>query len=269
MIEALTVLVSGVASVFPVSFLMYSISERMVARHESRVGKQGGWVGFIWQTWVDARTEMATQGDRGMWLLHLFQLSMVFLLGIRVEYLMFIYIALIGFLFVWMSLRTNRVVSRIQADGQQVRFAVAGAIALLCLFVCFTYSKTTDMSGVVWSPVLLAFVIPFQLCGMILFGEHPFRGMSERTGWIPSARFYVWSLITAKLFLGGGEWFFDIHLKAAALYLSSRIFGIYFPGVHQKDLLRISIIYLFPITGALWLVAMLWYAVSGGGGAGV
>jgi hypothetical protein len=265
MIEALLVMISGLASVFPVSFLMYAISERMIARHESRVGKQVGWVGFIWQTWVDARMELRTQTEPGTWLLYLFQLSMVFLLGIRVEYLMFIYIALIGFLLVWMSLGTQSVVSRIRADGQQVRFSIAGAIALLCLFVCFTCSRTTDMSGVVWSPVLLAFVIPFQLCGMILFGEHPFRGMSEKSGWLPSARFYVWSLLTAKLFLGGGEWFFDIHFKAAVLYLGSRIFGIYFPGFHQKDLLRISIIYLFPITGALWLMAMLWFGVIGGG----
>jgi hypothetical protein len=265
MMEALQILMFGLTSIFPVSFVMYAVSERMIARHESRVGRQVGLIGFVWQTWVDSRNGLSGKSDTGTRTLHLFQLALVLLIGIRAEYLIFIQLAMVGFLLAWLALGTHRVVSRIEADGQQVRHSIASAIALLCLFVCFTFSRSTDMSGVSWSPVLLVFVVPFQLCGMILFGEHPFHGMLEPRGWIPSARFYVWSLLTAKLFLGGGQWFLDFHAKAAALYLGSRIFGIYFPRFHQKDLLRISIIYLFPITGALWLLAMLWFAVAGGG----
>jgi hypothetical protein len=268
-VDALNIILFGLASIFPVSFLMYGISERMIARHESRVGKQVGWLGYLWQTWVDVRAGFGKRGLRGESWIIAFELALVFFIGIRVEYLIFIHLAWIGFLMVWLAQGAQRVIQRIESDGLQVRYAIAGAMALLCLVACFTYSKSTDVSAVRWHPLLLVFVVPFQLCGMILFGEQPFRGLIDRSGWLYSARFYVWSLLTAKLFLGGGEWFVDIQAKAAALYLGARIFGIYFPGFRQKDLLRISIIYLFPITGALWLAAMICFALIGGGISGV
>ncbi len=259
----------AIISIFPLSFLMYAMSERMVARHESRVGKQIAFRNFIWQTWVDARLEIKNIESKTTWILYAFQLSIVGLIALNFDYLIFIYLAVSGYLLIALAHGKNQVTKRIESDGQQVRFAVSSAIAILCLFGCFTISKTTNMSSVSWNFGQLLFVIPFQLSGMILFGEHPFQGMLDKKGWLQSARFYVWSMLTAKLFLGGGEYFFDFHLKATILYLGFRICGIYFPRFHQKDLLRISILYLFPITGVLWLIAMLGFALFEPGGARV
>jgi hypothetical protein len=132
---------------------------------------------------------------------------------------------------------------------------------MLCLFACFTLTKSTSLAQVHFAWTELFFIVPFQLAGMILFGEHPFQGMSKKPGWIESARFYVWSMLGAKMFLGGGDYFVDFHLKSAAIYMAFRVAGIYLPKFQQRDLLRVSILYLIPITGLLWLFSVVFYGV--------
>jgi hypothetical protein len=248
----------AVLSIFPVSFIFFTMSERVIARHESRVGKEISFGNFVAQTWIDAWVQMKSVKSFSFWLLFASQSAVVLLLDLNVQYVIFIYLAMNGFMLVWfLPEHADPVVKMIEADRAQVRYAVATAVAILCLFACFTLSKSSNLSEVHWYWTSLLFVAPFQLAGMILFGEHPFQGLSDKRRWIESARFYVWSMLCVKMFLGGGDYFVDFHLKAAALYLFCRVAGIYFPKFHQRDLLRISVAYLFPITGLLWLSVLL------------
>jgi hypothetical protein len=252
-------------SIFPVSFLTYSLSERAIARHESRVGKQITLPRFIWQTWVDTWLDIRSLRPTWLWAVYFCELSIVFVYGVNAEYLVFPYLALNGFLRGILSRYQGEVLERIDSDRKQVSFAVASVIAGLCLLGAFTLSRTTHLAQMVWTPGHLAFLIPFQLSGMILFEEHPFSAFRERRSWIESARFYAWTMLATRIFLGGGEWFIDFHLKVALVYGFSRLFAIYFPRFRQKDLLRLSILYLFPVTGVVWLVSMLLFALISGG----
>jgi hypothetical protein len=257
----------GMISIFPVSFIFFAISERMIARHESRVGKEISFGKFVAQTWIDAWVQVKRIKTFSFWLLFALQCSLVLLLDLNSQYVIFIYLAMNGFLLVWfLPEHVDPVVKRIEADRAQVRYSVATAVAILCLFACFTMSKSSSLSEVNWNWASLLFVVPFQLAGMILFGEHPFQGLCDKPRWIESVRFYIWSMLCVKLFLGGGDFFVDFHLKAAALYLFCRVAGIYFPTFHQRDLLRISVAYLFPITGLLWLSVLLLGALELGAG---
>ncbi len=251
-------------SIFPLSFLMFALSERMIARHESRVGKHIGIAGYVWQTWIDTRVDL-TRLEGRIWALFLFQLSIVFLYGIDAEYLVFPYLATNGFLLAMLSPSHGEVLKKITFDREQVAFSAASAMAALCLLGAFTLSGTANLRAIEFHFGHLFFVIPFQLAGMILFGEHPFAGFLEKRTWIESARFYAWSMVTARVFLGGGSVFFDFHLKAAVLYLAFRLLGAYFPAFRQKDFLRIVVLYGFPLTGILWLVVMMVNAWFNGG----
>jgi hypothetical protein len=260
----------AILSIFPVSFFFYALSERLIAKHESRVGREIVFARFVSQTWIDAWVEIKRMKSLRLWLLFFIQCSVIFLFEIDVEYLIFIYLALNGFTLVYLNLNEFSSVPRlIDSDRVEVRYSIATAVAMLCLFAAFTLTKSTSLAQAHWSWTGLFFIIPFQLAGMILFGEHPFQGMSPKPGWIQSARFYVWSMLCVKMFLGGGDYFIDLHLKSAVIYLAFRVAGIYVPNFQQRDLLRVSILYLFPITGILWLFAVVLYGVMESGAAHV
>ena len=89
------------------------------------------------------------------------------------------------------------------------------------------------------------------------------------SSWIRSARFYVWCMLSVKLFLGGNLAFFDGHLKAALLFVFCRLVAQYFPRYAQKDLYRLGLIYLVPLSIVLWLTTMLILGVARSGGANV
>ncbi|MBU6153065.1 MAG: NADH-quinone oxidoreductase subunit H [Bdellovibrionales bacterium] len=252
-------------SIFPVSFLVYSWTERVQARHESRVGKDIALTGFFWQTWVDTLLEVRTRRSPWVWLFFGFQCALPFLYVLRLEYLVFPWMVLAGFSLAAMTTGKEGVLARIDSDQRQVAFAVASGISLLCIIGGFSLSGTADLGRISWSPLHLIFVIPFQIAGMILFQEHPFRGFLERASWLESVRFYGWCMVTVRLFLGGGEYFLDFNLKAGLLFLVSRLFAIYFPRLRQEDLLRVSMTYLLPLTGVFWLVVMLAFALMSGG----
>jgi hypothetical protein len=244
-------------SIFPVSFLYYCWTERLIARHESRVGRQISFPAFVWQTWVDTLVDVRAEKTAGFWLLFGFQASLPFLYSIHLAHLMLPWMVLNGFLLTVFGFRESNPFDRIDRDQKQVSFAVASAISLWCLAGAFAVSKTADIGSMTWSPLHLVFVIPFQVGGMILFRERPFRGLLERSSWLGSVVFYGWTLIAVRVFLGGGEYFVDTNLKAGVLFVLSRLFAVYFPRVRQKDLLSLSSLYLFPVSGALWLVIML------------
>jgi len=256
----------SLGSVFPFSFLIYSWSERELARHESRVGKDIALPAFIWQTWIDTLLEVKVRKSIWHWVLFTFQCSLPFVCGIRFEYLVFPWLALVGFTLVASESGAGKVFERIDSDQKQVSFAISSAVALLCLLGAFALSGNADLGAAMWSPLHLFFVIPFQIAGMILFQEHPFRGFLEKASWLESVRFYGWCMVTTRVFLGGGEYFFDTNLKASALFMGSRVLAVYFPRMRQKDLLKIGIMYFLPLTGALWLMVMLVMALTAGGG---
>jgi hypothetical protein len=251
-------------ALFPLSFILYSLSERMIARHESRVGKQITFAGFLRQTWVDERVRLIALRPVD-WLVILFQLSIVFLYEIPFEYLIFPYIAINGFLLIVRNGRRGDALGRIASDREQVSHAIASLVAGLCLLGAFTLSKTTNLATLESGLGHVLFVVPFQLAGMILFGEAPFRAYREGTSWLGSARFYAWSMVTVKVFLGGGGYFVDFQLKAASIYLFSRIVAVYVPSFRQQDLLRVAILYLFPLTGMVWLAVVLARGLLAGG----
>jgi hypothetical protein len=253
-------------SIFPLSFIAYSLSERLIARHESRVGKQISFTGFVWQTWVDTLLEIKSLKPLWVWGVLACQISIVFLYNLDVDYLVFPYLAVNVFLIGWLSPVKGEVEARIDSDRKQTNAVVASGMAALCLLGGFTLSRTANLNALSWSAGHLLFVIPFQLAGMILFEDYPFSSFLERRSWIQSVRFYAWSMLTTKVFLGGGDYFVDFHLKCGAIYIASRLIAIYFPRFRQKDLLRISIFYLFPLTGVIWLLMMLVFALIQSGG---
>ena len=253
-------------SMLPVSFLFYCWTERLIARHESRVGKKITFSSFVLQTWVDTLLELRIKRPLWFWFLFCFQCLLPFLYSVRLEYLVFPWLVLNGFMLAVLSPRGESVLTRIDFDQKQVSFAVASGISLLCLIGSFTITKTADLGAIGWSPFHLFFVIPFQVAGMIFFHESPFRGFLERASWLESVRFYGWCMITAQAFLGGGEYFIDSNLKAGTLFVFSRLIAVYFPRFRQKDLLRVSTLYFLPLTGAIWLVVMLVYAILHGDG---
>ena len=257
-------LMFSLLSMVPGSFLFYCWTERVIARHESRVGKKIAFSGFLWQTAIDTMLEVRVRKPLWFWFLFGFQCSLPFLCGIKIEYLIFPWLILNGFLLAVLSPKDGNVLEKIDFDQKQVSFAVASGISLLCLSGGFTLSKTADLGVVAWSPLHLVFVIPFQIAGMILFQERPFRGFLERSSWIESVRFYGWCLVAVQAFLGGGEYFIDANLKAGVLFLISRLLAVYFPRLRQRDLIRVSTLYLFPLTGAIWLVVMLVFAMLTG-----
>lgn len=251
---------------FPASFIFFALSERMIARHESRVGKQITLFPYIYQTWVDAVLDLKKLARTKDWISFLIQFSIIFFLNLDIEYVIFIYLALLAFMLIYKSSLDENVYDRVESDRIQVRVGIGITLALLCLFACFAPSQSTSLVQIKFSWIGLILLVPFQLSGMILFSEHPFQGMSKRGTWIESARFFAWSLLSAQLFLGGGSLVFDHYLKAAFLYLLCRVVGVYFPRVYHKDLLRVSILYLFPIAGLAWLLAMLAFGVMEGAG---
>jgi hypothetical protein len=193
--------------IFPVSFILFSLSERVIARHEARVGKQIEFGGFIAQTWVDTVRDLRSLSPRYLWVLYLLQISVVFVFNLDVEFLLFPYFALNAVALAISEHSGGGVLERIDADRRQVAWAAASGIALLCSIAAFTLSHTTNPVAMEWTPGHLLFVVPFQLAGMILFNEHPVSAFKERSSWIQSVRFYAWSMLTAKLFLGGGSYF--------------------------------------------------------------
>ncbi len=258
----MTRFVLSLLSIFPASFFFFAISQRLRARHESRVGRQITFPDFFRQLWVDELVELRSIKTRRKWLLFFVQVSILFLFQIDAEYLVFIYLAVNGFLLSCCGKFETSVSEKIRADRFQVSFAIATLIAILCVFGCFTVSGSASLANIKWSWISLLFVVPFQLSGMILFSEAPFAGMETGAAcWLRSARFYVWSIFCVQLFLAGGDSFVLTHVKAGLLYLVFRAIGFYFPNYQQKDLLRISILYLFPVTGIVWLLAMLLFGV--------
>ena len=256
-------------SIFPVSFLIFSWSERESARHESRVGKDIALSAFVWQTWIDTLLEIKIRKSVWRWLLFSFQCSLPFVCGVRFEYLVFPWLAIAGLSLVASTSGEEKIFDRIDSDQRQVSFAIASALAFLCLTGAFAISGNADLGAGRWSPLHLLFVIPFQIAGMILFQEHPFRGFLEKASWLETVRFYGWSMVTTRVFLGGGEIFIDLNLKACALFMGSRLFAVYFPRLRQKDLLKVATMYFLPITGAIWLMVMLALALASGGGENV
>lgn len=248
--------------VFPASFIFYALSERAIAKHESRVGREILIGNFFVQTWFDSWEDLKSHRSLIYWFIFTLQCSIVFLFEIDVEYLLFIYLALNAIALVCLSPANHDAIAKIEADRNEVKYALSTTISLLCIFCCFTLSKSTSLVQIHWSWIEVFFVVPFQLAGMILFGEQPFQGMSAKPMWTESLRFYIWSMLCVQLFMGGGFLLVDLHLKAAIIYWAFRVAGIYFPRFQQRDLLRIGILYLFPLTGLLWLAVMLYGGIS-------
>jgi hypothetical protein len=251
--------------IFPVSFGVYAFSQRMMAKHESRVGREISVGSFFAQTFSDAWIEFRSSHSIEYWVLFALQCSLIILFEVDVEYLLFIYVALNGFALAYFSRSKKSAVQKIENDRLETSYSIATVVAVLCLFGCFTLSKSTSLVHLPWVGIEFLFVIPFQLAGMILFSEAPFQNSNTRPGWVQSVRFYIWSMLCVKLFLGGGDYFIDLHLKTAVLYVACRLAGIYFPKFQQRDLLRVGILYLLPITGLVWLTVILYGVFESGG----
>jgi len=261
----MTELIFTALSIFPISFLAFSWTERTLARHESRVGRQITLPAFLLQTWVDTWREAGMRRSIGFWLLFGFQCSLPFLYSIDLEYLIFPWLGCHAFIIARTCPVEDQVLRRIDSDQGQVRFAVAAGLALLSLLGAFTLARTASLASPGWGLSFLLLSIPFQFAGMILLGERPFLPFLARNTWFEAAPFYGWCLVTTRVFLGGGEYFIDSNLKAGALFWLSRVIASYFPNYRQRDLMRISVLNLLPIAGLILILMMLSFAWSQGG----
>jgi hypothetical protein len=259
-------------SLLPISFIAYVFSERLNATLQSRVGKAIGFTDFLKQTWTDSFDSLKNRNERPLWILLLLQYSILFFVSEDVEYAFIIYLVLnfsaLSIYSIWLAKKETGEVSaqeRVITNRAQVQCAFGALLAFLSAFASFSVEGTTSLAQINFSPFLIFFLIPFQIAGMLFFGEYPFEGFSEKREWILSARFYVWSMVATQLFLGGGFFFLDFHLKAAGIFILFRLVGVYFPRYQQKDFLRLGILYLVPVTVVLWLVVMIAHGVLAGG----
>lgn len=241
----------------PFSFFFFVLTERIFALHQFRVGKKISFMGFMYQTFIDEIESLRRELTAATLFMYLVQVSIVFFLSHDPHAIFLIYLTAIGLVIAVLNDGEERPLARIANDGVEVRYFLAVTMILVSLIAVFSASKTTSISLMGWQWTHLFFVIPFGVAGMILFGEHPFRGPSPRNGWIKSFRFYVWSMIAAELFMGGGEVGIDLHAKAAGMYMVFRLFGNYLQTFYSRDLVRVCVVYLFPISGVLWMVTEL------------
>ena len=75
-------MISGILSillVFPASFLFYALSERAIARHESRVGREILMGDFFMQTGFDSWQELKSHRSISFWAALALQCSLVIL----------------------------------------------------------------------------------------------------------------------------------------------------------------------------------------------
>lgn len=257
----------SILCIFPISFLAFVVSERMNAIHQSRVGKAITIGSFLRQSWVDTCFELKTMKNKLLLLICSLQCAVVFFLDFDIELVLLVFLILNGLLLVTFSRSDlDDVEQRIDSDRLQMRFLLASVLAFISAFVCFVISGSTSLTQIVWSPVYLIFLPIFVIGGMILFSEYPFVGLNRKIRWIESVRFYIWCVLAAQLFLGGSLFFFDLHLKAFALFMSFRLFAQYFPRYTQRDVFRIGVIYLIPISVVLWLLVALVHGVWVSGG---
>jgi hypothetical protein len=260
----------GLLCFFPISFLAYVMSERLNAIHQSRVGKAIHGTDFLQQSWRDMFAELKNEKDRRLFAVYVLQYLVVFFLNLDIEAVFFIYLILNGLILALISpIDLDRVEKRIEADRTQMSFLLASTLAIISAFVCFMHSGSTSLAQVNWSPIYLVFLPLFTVAGMILFGEYPFALTGRHSRWIDSARFYIWCALATQLFLGGGQYGVDLHLKAGSLFIGFRLVAQYFPRYTQKDVFRLSVIYFVPTAVVLWLLTMVIHGIWVSGGLGV
>ncbi len=243
---------------FPISFLVYGISERTNVTHQSRVGKGATFPGFLYQLWVDSWSELVASRAWKSWAVLVLQLSLVFFLEYNFVTVFLIYLALNSLVLVTASPLNNEVEARINADRSQVFFLIGSLLGVLSAMSVFIQNE--------WTPLHLVFVPLFLVAGMILFLEYPFQSGVREQSWLQSARFYGWCMVATHLFLKGNLFILDGHLKSAVLFVACRLLGRYFPAYSKQDLFRISLVYLLPMAIALWLFSAIIFGLVSYGG---
>ena len=245
----------------PLSFIAYVVSERANATHQARVGKGISFVGFSIQHAMDALNGMKSRKSAILILISLLQYSGLVLFDLPIPSVLLIYLMTNALALVLLNLfeasqESEGVITakRIESDRIQIQFIFGSVLAFISSYASFSFSGTQVLPEVSLNLVAMPFLVFFQIAGMILYGEHPFTYLDYPRGWAGSARFYLWSLLSAKLFLGGSWFVFDLHIKAAILFVVFRLFAIYFPKYQQKDVLKIGMFYLIPLSVALWLL---------------
>jgi hypothetical protein len=251
----MTNVVLAVLGLFPVSFFAFVCSERLNVTHQARVGRAITFGDFLKQHWVDMMADLRSMPSFRGALLYLSQLSAVALLFLDVDGAFYLYLLLNWFFIVISTHDGLDVFERVSSDRSQMRFLLGGFVAFVCLLGCGLSQGETNVSSWHWDWTHLLFLLPFQIAGMVMFGEHPFEPVYPRVYWLKSSRFFVWSLLSTEIFLGGSWFMLDFYLKALAIYLVSRLAGQYFPKYAQADLFRIGILYLIPMTFFLFLVS--------------
>jgi hypothetical protein len=250
--------------VFPISFLMYVLSERMNAVHQARVGRGITLSEFFTQTWRDSFFQLKQMPNWRYILLFAVQISIVFCLDSHVENIFYVYLVLNFLVMEILSPTQDESMERVNSERASMRALIGSVIAFLCSFVVFAHSGTSELGEVQWSLISFLFLPFFQIAGMIIFAEAPFYEVVLENTWTKSLRFYVWCMVSAHLFLGGSVFFLDLHVKAAALFVICRLMGQYFPKFTQRDLFRVSVLYLIPMVSLLWAVAMLFFGILNG-----
>lgn len=248
-------LVLAVLGFFPVSFLIFVLSERVNVTHQARVGRGILFGQYFYQHWVDMIADLRLMPSRRDVILCLSQLLLVLLLFVSVDCAFYLYLLLNWFLMVASTRDSLGAVERIDLDRLQMRFLLGAIVSFICILGVGLSHGSLNLALLEWDWTHLFFILPFQVSGMVLFGEHPFTPANPRTHWLESSRFFVWSLLSAKIFLGGSWFVFDFYVKAAALYLISRLIGQYFPRYAQADLFRIMIVYFIPVVSFLFLLS--------------
>lgn len=234
----------SILSIFPFSFMIYLLSERLIAIHQSRVGIGISTTGFFKQGLINLADLFRKPTDLSVLLVTVIQFSFIFLISffnndlnsypLQGGFIICLLINLLVFLIqgyraTYTKQSTLLVYLRIQNDQRMIKASVGSLIALICIFATFAQAGSWSISeisyqqinsptqwGMFWSPIQFLFLILFQVAGMLIFEEHPFGSSFgdeakeynlPSSSWIASSRFYVWSLLGSIIYLGGGSLF--------------------------------------------------------------
>jgi hypothetical protein len=303
-----------VLTLFPISFFIYFISERLLMTHQSRVGLGQSISAFFSQAGINHFNLIRRPAALRSSVMIAIQFSLLAIVPMTESdfeknwspggiWIVLIGIALVmGYRFSSIyseEQESVEVIQRTSIDRRLMMVFSGGALALISVLSIQGHLGTWSLTDVIrsqsqspfhWNlfqePFQWMFFILFQIAGMVIFEEHPFSLQQLRyqdennllnSGWIRSARFYIWSLLSVSIFLGSGwlieTWvpllsFITLHFKAAVVFIICRLIGLYFPKYSQQEAQQALLVFLIPTAMAVlilsWLLRCYFMLQAGG-----
>lgn len=260
------------ALLLPLSVFWFILSERLKYIHQSRVGQAQELSRFIIQNLINVRAELGKPCTFLAGVLYALQISFVACVMLSdLPGLFYLLCALHIFI-----AAIYRIYSNDELDDHRSfeRIVLGTSLAIASSFTIFSSHGTwvMDVVSAHWAllqnPLNAISFLTFIVSGLMMFDEAPFlthrSSLSPKTNTVNSVffsslRFYVWSLLTTSLFLGGDDgvgvvW---LYFKSTLLYMLIRLLASYFQN-YKKRIINI-LQFKFLIPSVLFVLVVLWW----------